>query len=113
MSWPPTADEVMRELRITTLDADQAMVLQDSLDAAVDYVEDNRPDLWADDPAVFHETSRIHRGTVRYAGRLYTRAINTSGVDPVTGLGTPPTYALDADIAQLLGTLRYRRPAVG
>lgn len=115
--WPPTADEVMRELRITTIDADQRTVLEDSLAAAVDYVEDNRPDMWLDvgEPPVltFTESPRVHRGTVRYAGRIYTRAVNPGGIDPVTGLGAPSVYSLDVDIANLLGVRSSRMPSVG
>ena len=112
MPWPPSADEVMRELRIASIDPDQATVLQESLDAAVDVVMTERADLWAADPDA-DPAAAVHRGTVRYAGRLYTRAVNTSGVDPVTGLGVPPTYAIDDDIARLLGLWRYRRPSAG
>lgn len=113
MTWPPTDDEVMRELRITTLDADQASVLSDSLDAAVDYVQDNRPDLWVGDPPVFTAPPRVHRGAVRYAAAIYTRAINPGGIDPVTGIGSPPVYSLDVNVANLLGVRGSRKPAVG
>lgn len=116
--WPPTVDDVKRELRIVALTPDAQLVMQSSLDAAVAYVEDNRPDLWTTAPdgesnPVFFPSDRVHKGTVRYAGRLYSRSVNQPGIEASTELGTPPTYALDADIAQLLGVLRYRRPSVG
>lgn len=114
--WPPTLDDVQRELRVpaSSMTPDATAVMQSCLDAAVSYAEDNRPDMFdAADPPVFVATDRIHKGTVRYAGRLYSRSVNQAGIDASIELGTPPTYALDADIAQLLGVMRYRRPAVG
>lgn len=113
MVWPPTVDDVRKELRIVALTPDATDIMQTSLDAAIAYVEDNRPDVWSPDGATFEATPRIHKGTVRYAGRLYTRSVNQPGIEASTELGTPPTYALDSDIAQLLGVMRYRRPSVG
>lgn len=114
--WPPTLEDVQRELRVpaSSMTPDATAVMQSSLDAAVSYVQDNRPDRFdTSDPPVFVATDRIHKGTVRYAGRMYSRSVNQPGVEAVSELGTPPTYALDADIAQLIGVMRYRRPAVG
>lgn len=112
--WPPTIDDVQRELRVpaSSMTPDATAVMQSSLDAAIAYVESNRPDR-LDAAGVFVSDARIHKGTVRYAGRLYSRSVNQPGIEAASELGTPPTYALDSDIAQLLGILRYRRPSVG
>lgn len=115
--WPPVAQEVRDELRIGAQGAQDAAVLQQSLDAAVAYVQELRAELFAavgDPPVPPPEPSpRIHLGTVRLAAHWYTNRVATTGVDPLTDLGGGPATYLPAAIQRMLGIGAYAKPRVG
>lgn len=115
MPWPPTVQQVLDELRITSPQtAPDAGVLAEDLAAAIVDVEGWRGDLFDPaDPLLFLAGANVERGTVKYAAALYTNRANLGGTDPVTGLGAPPDIALSPTIGRLLGIGRYAKPRIG
>lgn len=110
--WPPTSADVARLLRIRGQTPDDATVLDAATAAAIADVQDWRSDLFDPvNPSLISDN--VFYGTTMYAANLYARRANTTGVDPVTGLGQSPDYAMDATVARLLGIGHYAKPRVG
>jgi len=119
ITWPPTLTELKRDMRV---DADVTrfdVSLQQTLDAAVAYVERVRSDV---DYAAFAEETPTERdttkaavtddlvlGTLRYARRLDIRRDSPSGMVVTDQIGATPVAGWDADIEKLLRVGRYAR----
>ncbi len=87
--------------------------LQSACDAARDFVEDRRSDLWvtAGDPPVttYTPTPSVIHGAALYAFRLYHRRNNPLGILGTTDVGPAGILREDPDVARLLGIGRSRR----
>lgn len=112
MAWPPSLDDLKVDLDKTG-ETGQDAALQQVLDAAVAFVEDQRPGFnYTADPESTDPdpTDDLFLGTLRLAGRWHTRRRSPDGL--VTGgeLGSSRVPAFDADIERLLGIGRYAGP---
>lgn len=105
MSWPPLLADLKGDLGID--DTRDDTVLQTELDAAVDYVQRFRPDLFVDDAgdpiAVPVVGADVQLGTLRLAGRWHTRRRSPDGLVNMNELGSVRIPRVDPDIDQLLG----------
>jgi hypothetical protein len=109
MTWPPTLADYKADQK-TKSDEDAAV--QESLDAAVAFVERVRDDLnFADDPlsGKLPVTSDVLLGTIRLASRWYVRRNTPQGLLQMGDLGQVRLPAYDGDIERQLGIGRYRR----
>ena len=111
MSWPPTLDDLKRDLEIE--DTRDDVVLGDQLTAAVAFVE--RVHKASFDFATPPTTSLpsppedIVLGTVRLAGRWHTRRRSPDGlVNMGAELGSTRVTTSDVDIDRLLRIGRFR-----
>jgi hypothetical protein len=110
MTWPPTLADYKREQKVTTSDSEEA--IQQSLDAAVAFVERVRDDLnFSEDPLSDKKpvTADVFLGTIRLASRWYVRRNTPQGLIQMNDLGQVRLPAYDADIERQLGVGRYRR----
>jgi hypothetical protein len=114
MSWPPTLPELKADRKIDLDDTRDDDALQAELDAAVAFVERVRPgfnytaDATSDAVA---PTADIRLGTIRLAGRWYSRRNSPDGlVFQGQDLGSSRIPGVDPDIERLLGIGRYRGP---
>lgn len=116
-AWLPS-DRVLRWLGLTDGD-EQVALAEDCRTAAADWCEDQRPDLFVVDPLdpeappTFTATDKIVQAGVIATARLYARKGSTAGLASYAELGVGDVLALDPDVARLLGTGVYARPAVG
>ena len=78
--------------------------LQANLDAAVAFVERIYPDLGDEVPA------DIKLGTIRLAGRWFTRRRSPDGLVTMGDLGAARIPSIDPDIERLLRIGRFRGP---
>lgn len=79
---------------------------QGAVDAATEYVEDKRSDLFTGvdpDPVVFGATGQIKYGTALLALRWYTRRKSPLGTSQNVEFGGTDFLRQDPDIAKLLG----------
>lgn len=115
--WLP-ADRVLRWLELEATD-DRAALAEDCRWAAADWCQDQRPDLLVADPldpeapATFAATDKIVQAGVLATARLFARKGSAAGLASYAELGVGDVLALDPDVARLLGTGVYARPAVG
>ncbi|MFI5607774.1 head-tail connector protein [Amycolatopsis sp. NPDC051903] len=111
MAWPPTLEQLKADLKIPTTSDDP--VLQQNLDAAVAFVEGVRSDLdFADEPEGPAPDSQVILGTVRLAGRWFTRRRSPEALVDMGELGSTRVPSFDPDIERLLRIGRYRGPVV-
>lgn len=89
------------ELTLADPAADLAWV--GDVDAAAEYVESKRKDLFAGDPPVFVAGAMIKLGTAMLANRLYARRRAALGGANSAEFGSPEMLRQDPDIAKLLG----------
>lgn len=107
MSWPPSLADLKADLKIpvTTDDA----VLQANLDASVSFVERVRSDLdFGDFPLGTPPGADVYLGTLRLAGRWFTRRRSPEALVDMGELGSARIPAFDADIDRLLRIGRFR-----
>lgn len=113
MSWPPELTDLKDDLKIDVDDIRDDSVLQRQLDAAVSFVQRVRPGFnYADDPLVEapEPPADLVLGTVRLAGRWYTRRRSPDALVAMGELGSARIPSFDPDIERLLGIGRYRGP---
>lgn len=115
MAWPPTLEEFKRDAGIDSGGDDPK--LQQTLDAAVAFVQRVRTDLQYDplnpeqvdlpepDPDVI-------LGTLRVAGRWHARRRSVDGVIALGEMGTTRMPSFDADIDRLLRIGRHRKSVI-
>ena len=117
MLWPPQLEDVRRELKRTTDDVADDLLLQELLDAAVAYVERERFgdfDFDGSSASVLlpDPSPDLVKGTVRLAVRWHVRASSPAGLVDLGELGSARVPTVDADIDRMLGVGRFRRPMV-
>lgn len=115
--WLPT-DRVHRWLKLTdTDDADLLALVEDCRQAAGDYCERQRPDLYAPatetTPARFAATPSVVQAGVLSAARLYARIGSPAGLAAYAEIGAAEILRIDPDVTRLLGVGRYAPPRVG
>lgn len=87
----------------STADAESAAWIG-AVDAAIEWVEDKRSDLFSTaDPPVFVATAPIRLGTAMLAGRWYARMLTLMGTGQNVEFGGTEILRQDPDIAKLLG----------
>ena len=124
-TWPPQLADLKHDLKIK--DSRDDAHLQSQLDAAIEYVEDRRAgdfDFSGGPPEVDTDLSdfvvplpvpghRICLGAIRLAGRWYNRLKSPDGLVDLGDAGSTRIPSIDADIEQMLGIGRYRKPMIG
>lgn len=96
----PPAAAAMVELSTT---AGASAAWEADVDAACEWVEDKRKDLFVGDPAVFTPGPRVKLGTAMFANRLYARRKSPLGTSQNVEFGGSDFLRQDPDIAKLLG----------
>lgn len=118
-TWPPLLDDLKRDMRMADDVTRFDVPLQQTLDAAVSYVERVRSDVdftafSAEDPTE-RDTTKVAvtddlvLGTLRYARRLDIRRDSPSGMVVTDQIGATPVAGWDADIEKLLRIGRFAR----
>lgn len=114
MPWPPQLQDLKSDMRRDD-DRDDA-ALQVVLDAAVDFVEEQREgdfDFDGSLPLLPGPGPQIFLGTLRLAQRYFVRATTPDGLASMGELGSVRIPSTDVDIERLLGVGRFRAPMVG
>lgn len=115
MVWPPTLEALKLDMDIDISDTRDDEVLQTQLDAAVAFVESVRPrinyrnDLLSDYP---EPEPDLVLGTLRLAGRWYTRRRSPEGLVAMGEMGSARIPAFDSDIEKLLRIGRWAKAVV-
>ncbi len=114
LTWPPSLDSYKVDLKLAADDDRFDDALQASLDAAVDWLQEARPDVnWFDesdpDGLLKPVTMRLILGCLRYARRLDIRRETPLSTLIVAELGSANVSTLDFDIDHLTRTGRYAR----
>ena len=110
MTWPPDITRLKRDLNIT--DSRDDAVLQEQLDAAVGFVQRYHDGRFEFDP-LFGVTGlpapgpEMELGTLRLAGRWYTRRRSPDGVIAMGDLGAQNIPGFDSDLERMLEMGRY------
>lgn len=118
MAWPPTLDELKLDMRdsgvmpLSPGPAEDAR-LQQTLDAAVSYIEDVRPVFRYDatDPDQLElpePTKHLRLGTLRLAIRWHARRRSQDAMINMGEMGATRVSTGDVDIDRMLGIGRFR-----
>jgi hypothetical protein len=114
MTWPPTLDELKDDRKVALDDTRDDASLTRQLDAAVAFVQRVRrgafnfdDDPLSDLPA---PTADLELGTMRLAGRWYTRRRSPDALIQMAELGASRVPSFDPDIDRLLGIGRFAGP---
>lgn len=113
MDWPPALDVLRLDRGLKESETEQDERLQQTLDAAVAFVERVRPDFnYTEDPlSEYPEPTADHvLGTVRLAGRWHDRRRAPDGQIGMGELGTTSVPSVDPDVSRLLGIGRFSSP---
>lgn len=113
MDWPPTIADLKADLQIP--DGVDDDVLQTSLDAAIAFVVRTRSDIDYGQfpmPGAKPPTSDLALGTVRLAGRWFTRRRSPEALVDAGEMGSARVPSFDPDIDRLLRIGRYRGSVV-
>lgn len=109
-AWPPNIDALKLDMKIALVDLTptQEQELQQTLDAAVAYVQRVRSDL---DFTLegFDAPDDLVLGTLRYARRLDLRRESPVGMVVVDGITSATIPGWDTDTEKLLQVGRYGR----
>lgn len=114
--WLPT-ETVYGYLGLSA-DSPNAVHADRARDAAADYVQQARSDLWFTDPVALDRTYRpgpaVVTGALMAAARIYSRRASPVGMQGAAyGEFAAAVVRNDADIDKMLGIGRYAKPAVG
>jgi len=90
-------------------------------DAAADYCQAKRPDLYVDEldeagaviGRTFVATPRIVQAGTLAAGRLYARKGSPAGLASFGEFGAAEVLRIDPDVDRMLGVGRFGRPRIG
>jgi hypothetical protein len=114
-TFPPSLADVKLDLRIDDTVDDDALQL--CVDAAIAFVIRRLGGTYnlAVDPfsSLPGAPSDVLLGTVRLAGRWYTRRRSPDGLIATADFGTSRIPSIDADIERLLRIGRYSAPVIG
>ncbi|QFU87876.1 phage head-tail connector protein [Amycolatopsis sp. YIM 10] len=113
MTWPPTLDDLKADLKIPESDTRDDAVLAQQLAAAIAFIQRVRPEFnYAADPLTElpEPTADLELGTLRLAGRWFTRRRSPDALVAMGELGSARIPAFDPDIERLLGIGRFRGP---
>ncbi|HEX7038677.1 MAG TPA: head-tail connector protein [Trueperaceae bacterium] len=115
MAWPPTLDQLKRDMKIEDDRDDER--LQQCLDAAVAYVERVRKgdfNFTTDPESELPEpTADLILGTLRLAGRWHIRRRSPDALVDMGELGLSRIATTDPDIERLLRIGRFQKARVG
>lgn len=107
MQWPPTLADLKRDLNVQPEFVRDDASLLDQLAAAIAWVVERKQDpitgLYVPGP----DTADVALGTVRLAGRWFTRRSSPDGTIAMGDLGTTTVPGFDSDIERLLSIGRY------
>lgn len=112
-TWPPALGDLKDDLKIAATDTRDDAVLQRQLDASVSFVQRVRPSFnFAADPLseLPAPTADLTLGTIRLAGRWYTRRRSPDALVAMAELGSARIPSFDPDIERLLGIGRFAGP---
>jgi hypothetical protein len=111
--WPPQ----LQDVKGGVVDSRDDAALQDALDAAVAYVEEQRAGdfTFTGSPTSLLPVPdhKVFRGTVQLARRWHNRLNSPDGLVDMGELGTARIPSVDPDIERQLGIGRFRSPMVG
>lgn len=113
MSWPPTLTDLKADLSIP--DDNDDVVLTQSLDAAIAFVIRTRSDIdFGQYPLPGSKTPDVdlELGTLRLAGRWFTRRRSPEALIDAGELGSARVPSFDPDIDRLLRIGRFRRSVI-
>ena len=116
MTWPPSLSDVKVDLRIDDTVDDDA--LNACLSAAIDFVEERHGGAYnfAGDADPFSTLpsvpSSVRLGTVRLAGRWFTRRRSPDGLISSADFGASRIPSFDSDIERLLKIGRYAKSVI-
>lgn len=117
MPWPPTLDQLKRDMKIDATDTRDDERLQDSLDAAVAFVQRVRKgdfNFTGDSESKLPEpTADLVLGTLRLAGRWHMRRRSPDALVDMGELGLSRIAGTDPDIDRLLRIGRHQKARVG
>lgn len=116
MAWPPTLEELKVDMKINLADTRDDDRLQQTLDAAVAFIEDRRPHInyTADPLSTYPEPKAdLVLGTLRLAGRWHTRRDSPDGLVSMGELGSGRVPSIDPDIEKLLRIGRWAKAVIG
>lgn len=104
-TWPPLLEDLQRDMKLTdvTLTDEQVEQLEQTLAAAIAYVERTRSDLDFTDSL----GDDLMLGTLRYARRLDLRRETPVGLMVLDGITSTTIPGWDSDIERLLQIGRY------
>lgn len=116
--WPPTLAQYKVDRGIKPAETRDDEAIQQSLDAAVDFVQRVRPDLQYDtmDPEQWAKplpSRDVVLGTLRLAARWRDRVRSPDGMVNMAEMGAGRVSTFDGDIDRLLRIGRHARPRVG
>lgn len=123
MSWPPTVEELVLDLRGEALpgeplpDTSDTERLQQVLDAAVAYVQRVKAGVvdFGDaglDTDLPEPDADLRLGTLRLAGRWHTRRRSPDALIQMAEFGAARVPSIDGDIERLLRIGRYAGPVI-
>lgn len=123
MAWPPTVDELKLDMAGSSTPGlspkpDENARLQQTLDAAVAFVERARPEFRYDttNPGQAQRpepTADLRLGTLRLAGRWHIRRRSPDGMITAPDFPGSRVTSFDNDIDRLLRIGRHQKPRVG
>ena len=116
--WPPTLSEYKTDRGIKAAESRDDAAIQQSLDAAVAFVQRVRPDLQYDpmDPDQWDKpepSADVRLGVLRLAARWRDRVRSPDGMVNRAEMGAGRVSTFDGDIDRLLRIGRHARPRVG
>jgi hypothetical protein len=116
MTWPPTLAEMKTDQKVDLDDTRDDERFQTNLDAAVAFVERNRPrfNYRADPLSAYPDpTADLHLGTIRLAARWKDRTRSPDGMVAMGEMGSARVTSFDPDIDRMLRIGRFAVAIVG
>ncbi|HEV7649391.1 MAG TPA: phage head-tail connector protein [Actinophytocola sp.] len=114
--WPPELTELKVDMKIDPDDERDDERLQQTLDAAVSFVESVRTRInYTEDPLSTRPEpgADLVLGTLRLAGRWHTRRDSPDGLVSMGELGSGRVPSIDPDIEKLLRIGRWAKAVLG
>lgn len=113
MNWPPLLADLKEDAKVPVDETRDDVDLQRELDASVSFVERvRRGDFnFSQDPLspLPEPTEDLTLGTLRLAGRWFTRRRSPDGLVALPEVGSSRVPSFDPDIERQLGIGRFRK----